>query len=236
MAPGGIICAMKSGSSAKDEGRGPRRSADTRLRILQRAGELIGEKGEAKVAVRDIAEAAGVSTALVHTLIGRAEAVVGAIVGHFLDTAEKNIEIALRYQRTPSTPISRLIALLDATLDVFGDHPSLGKAVLRELKIKPGDTTGPVARVFARVDGIVAEARDAGDLNSWAAVMAPSDIRQTLFGVMYWWLRACYLHEGQPPDADTDPSQVRTLVLRVLQAFCAGKAQNLVEQEIERAN
>jgi AcrR family transcriptional regulator len=103
--------------------------ADARGRILQAAIELLGERSEEAITVRDLAARAGVAVGAVNYYFRSKENLLHeAVVSAMRDVAEGWLE---RTSAPEPDPIERLQRLIKETGRVAADHPALARISIR---------------------------------------------------------------------------------------------------------
>jgi AcrR family transcriptional regulator len=91
-------------------------------RILEAATELFAEKGSAQVSVRDVAERAGVSHALVHRYFGNKE-----------DLVQTAFERTWREIQETMAPAKSAREMIESILDLLLDNPLMARMMLRNM-------------------------------------------------------------------------------------------------------
>lgn len=104
---------------------------DTRLRILEAAAELMGERGSDGVSVQAIADLAAVNKALVYYYFGNKKRLFEHIFEHFLEGLHGALSESLAGGE--GSPTDKLHAVIDAYCDYIEQHPSYPRLVQREL-------------------------------------------------------------------------------------------------------
>jgi len=91
-----------------------------RTQIIEAAARLFEDRDPAEVPFEEIADAAGVSRALVYNYFGDRGGLLAAVYLHHFEAVNERLRVAAPDGATPS---ERMRAIVDAYLDFAGEHP-----------------------------------------------------------------------------------------------------------------
>jgi AcrR family transcriptional regulator len=94
--------------------------ATRRTQIIEAAARLFEDRDPAEVPFEEIADAAGVSRALVYNYFGDRGGLLAAVYLHHFDAVNERLRAAVADADTPS---DRMRAVVDAYLDFAAEHP-----------------------------------------------------------------------------------------------------------------
>lgn len=139
------------------------KAADTRISILEAALERLDERALADIPAKELADAAGVSTATFFNYFPSKDRLLALFVQLW------TIEMAWISTRHPADdPLGAIEAMLQATAEQSEQHPGiLAELITFQARHRFGDdvpalTDEDVLRMFPEHDGIVHTRRDAG--------------------------------------------------------------------------
>ena len=149
------------------------RSSDRRLEILEAAEAVLAAKGYRAATVRDIGERAGILSGSLYHHFGSKEAMVGELIGEFLELVVGRLGRAVAEGSGPEERLRLLMAENSALVQqrpamvtlLYNDWPLLRElptfAPLRRMYAQIGEVWTEVLRDGA-AQGVFAESLDAG--------------------------------------------------------------------------
>lgn len=115
-------------------GRPARRSDPAaRERLLDAAGALFARRGYAAVSIREIARAAGVTSAMVHYYFGDKHGLYAALLESALQSVLARVRSGLAERAAAGAPAASLDVFLDVAQDALGATPWIPRLVVREV-------------------------------------------------------------------------------------------------------
>lgn len=141
-----------------------RRSADTRTKILEVAEAEFAREGYAGAHLQGIAEQVGVQKTALYYYFDSKAALYQAILVRMLEEFDRTVREVLD---PPAEPADRLRRLLDALNDLFAEHHTYSKILVRifvdRIELGPETQLRPIIeRVIGRVLRFHREGTDAG--------------------------------------------------------------------------
>ncbi|HEU4753979.1 MAG TPA: TetR/AcrR family transcriptional regulator [Armatimonadota bacterium] len=179
--PGMAEAAVESASAEAREGRVQRRTRETRRRILRAALELFSERGFEGVTVEEIAERADVARGTVFNHFSTKESLcegLGELQIELIQEAVQSGEISGRSAGEKIAAVIRMMA------EFPGRNPESCRALLtRALTcMKPGELSGASEKLFALLQGWVAEGQSNGEFR---ADVAPCELTGFIMGLRF---------------------------------------------------
>jgi AcrR family transcriptional regulator len=203
-----------------DDGRAPKRSDATRLKILDAARQVFAEDGFDRSSTRSIAAAAGVNSALIFRYFGSKAGLYEAAVLRPLQTfIEEFVDEWDAYQREPHAPTQTAAEWLGGLYDLFCEHRELVLALIRHGSRGrgSGDEASEVAESMTRLlDSVEVVITTEAERRGWSGFDTRMSIRVALgmafsFAVLQDWF---YAGEDRRPDRDEIVSGMVSFVLR----------------------
>ena len=153
----------------------------TRERILGCAEELLARRGYDAVSVADIAQACGVSTALIYYHYTDKDSLLRALADRASEVFDPYVRGAVE---GPGTPRERIVGFIEGWLEIAESHEGLMRILVRPLTDPEGPLSGELlSRISATMDGlaaVIAEGIEAGDFEP----VDPRLAAQCLFGLI----------------------------------------------------
>ncbi|MDA8140432.1 MAG: TetR/AcrR family transcriptional regulator [Desulfobacteraceae bacterium] len=160
----------------------PYHHGDLRRVILETALELLAEKGESSVTLREIARRAGVSHAAPYRHFSDHRALLAALndegfmaLRHALEAATAKVSAA--------APVSRLLVVAETYVDFAAANPARYRLMFAGPRHAAPDGSNVPAEVFAYVAGLVAEAQAQGALRQENVKLMTNMIWATVHGI-----------------------------------------------------
>jgi TetR/AcrR family fatty acid metabolism transcriptional regulator len=194
-----------------------KRSARTRERILEAATEVFARSGFHGARVADIAEHAGIAYGLVYHYFHNKDDILGAI---FSERWGQYIEYLHEVARIPLSFHERMRRLVHFWVEVYRREPDLMTIMINEItrsyEFLESHDIGTVLVAFDAIEGMIAEARDKGEVD---AAIDPKLASYMIFGAAEMVLTGYVmgtLQRGSPEAFVHDEEQMLSLLLRGL--------------------
>ena len=192
---------------------------DKRRAILRRSAKLFAQNGYDRTSMAEVAEASGVSKALLyHYYVGKESLLFDILHAHLQDLMD-----AVRAVDTKPAPRARLRALVGAVLDAYRDADHEHKIQINELRKLPLARKKDLIALERALVEIFAEAIAAAIPSIGNNQMLLKPVTMSLFGMLNWhymWFR-----DKGPVSREDYADMVTTLLIEGAQAL--GETRNL---------
>jgi len=182
---------MATRSQSQARGRKPGRptgsqtgTGEGRDALLRAARALMAERGMARVTVREVADRAGVQSALVHYYFGNKDGLLRAVVEEVAAGLRERIA---HIAAIDGTPEERLRAFVSAFVSAMAADPYAPRLIVEQVLFAKGDVLERFASQFARPNlevmlSVLEDGRETGSLRPVdPRFFMPATIGSTLF-------------------------------------------------------